>query len=135
MLTIGKIAKEAGVGVETIRFYERKGLIKQPKKLANQGFRSYQPEDAQKVRFIKRAQELGFTLKEVKDLLKLNSNRQATCEDVRVKAEAKRKEIEIKIADLKQMKDALVLMERACSLSPEMVACCKIEDCFEGKCS
>lgn len=134
MLTIGKIAKEAGVGVETIRFYERQGLIKQPRKSDSQAFRTYQTEDAQKVRFIKRAQELGFTLKEVKDLLKLNSNRSATCEDVRLRAEAKRIEIEQKIADLLRMKDSLTAMEKACSISPQMVACCKIEGCFEGRC-
>lgn len=134
MVTIGKIAKQAGVGVETIRFYEREGLIKQPKKAVNQGFRLYQLEDAQKVRFIKRAQELGFTLKEVKELLKLNSSRQATCEDVRLKAEAKREEIEAKIADLERMKKSLKAMELACRKSPEMVACCKIEACFDGRC-
>jgi len=134
MLTIGKVAKQAGVGVETIRFYERQGLIKQPKKSASRAFREYQTEDTQKVRFIRRAQELGFTLKEVKDLLKLNSNRNATCEDVRVRAEAKRIEIELKIADLARMKDSLAAMEKACSVSPKMVACCKIEACFDGKC-
>ncbi len=134
MLTIGKIAKEAGVGIETVRFYERQGLLKQPKKTPGSAFRLYGPEDAQKIRFIKRAQELGFTLKEIKDLIKLNSQRSATCADVQTRAREKRKQIEQKISDLEQMKQALILLEKACAVGPEMMACCKIEDCLEGRC-
>lgn len=133
-LTIGKVAKEAGVGVETVRFYERKGLIKQPKKKGTSAFRAYAPEEAQKIRFIKRAQELGFTLKEVKGLIDLNSSRKATCEDVRVRAVEKRKEIEGKIADLRRMQEALVALEKACGQDPEAMTCCRISDCFAGKC-
>jgi MerR family mercuric resistance operon transcriptional regulator len=135
MMTIGKIAKQAGVGVETIRFYERKGLIKQPKKEFSEGFRSYSQDEALKIRFIKRAQELGFTLREIKELLDLNTNPRATCDDVRILAETKISEIEQKIKDLKQMKASVRQLEKACSDSRKAVACCRIIDCFDGKCT
>lgn len=134
MMTIGKIAKQAGVGVETVRFYERKGLIKQPKKNTSKGFRSYSEDEALKIRFIKRAQELGFTLKEVKEILDLNANPKATCEDVRILAEEKLNEIEQKIIDLKKMKFSVKRLEKACSDSRQAVACCRLSDCFDGKC-
>lgn len=133
MMTIGKIAKQAGVGVETVRFYERKGLIKQPK--ASRGtFRTYEDEDANRIRFIKRAQELGFTLKEVIELLELNATPKATCEDLRVRTVEKISEIDQKIKDLKRMKTSLKKVEDACAKSPMAVSCCRIADCFEGKC-
>ena len=134
MMTIGKIAKEAGVGVETVRFYERKGLLKRPVKKPSEGFRSYKEEDAKRIRFIKRAQELGFTLKEVAELLALNEKPEATCGDVKLKAQAKLEEIESKLKDLKKMKDSLREIEAACDRSKKAVACCRITDCFEGNC-
>ena len=134
MKTIGALAKEAGVGVETIRFYERKGLIKQPKKDGSGAFRKYPPEDAVKIRFIKQAQELGFTLVEIKGLLVLNANPRATCEDVRVRAERKLNEVDAKIKDLQRIRRALKVLESACDQSPEAIACCRIMDCFEGGC-
>lgn len=130
--TIGKLAAEASVGVETIRFYERKGLIKKPS--AKTGFRQYPTEEVQRIRFIKRAQELGFTLKEVQELLNLNTNPKATCGDVQVLSELKLKEVEAKIKDLEKIKTALKKIDRACAKSKEAVACCRITDCFEGKC-
>ncbi|AHI06547.1 DNA-binding transcriptional activator of copper-responsive regulon genes [Bdellovibrio bacteriovorus W] len=130
--TIGKLAAEASVGVETIRFYERKGLIKKPS--TKSGFRKYPEEDIQRIRFIKRAQELGFTLKEVQELLQLNTNPKATCGDIQALTELKLKEVEAKINDLKKMKASLKKLDSACSNSKEAVACCRITDCFEGKC-
>lgn len=130
--TIGKLAAEASVGVETIRFYERKGLIKKPS--GKTGFRQYPTEDAQRIRFIKRAQELGFTLKEVQDLLHINTNPKATCGDVQILAELKLQEVEEKIKDLEKIRTALKKIDRACAKSKEAVACCRITDCFEGKC-
>ena len=131
-LTIGKLANEAAVRVETIRFYERKGLLKKPS--AKSGFRQYPIEDIQKIRFIKRAQELGFTLKEVQELLRMNTNPKATCGDVQKLAEIKLQEIEEKIRDLQKMRAALMKIDRACEDSKEAVACCRITECFEGKC-
>ena len=74
-LTISKAAKNAGVGVETIRFYERKGLIEQPPKPLDNGFRVYPEETVQRVRFISQAQEIGFSLREIEELRKPSSRK------------------------------------------------------------
>ena len=134
MMTIGKIAREAGVGIETIRFYERKGLLTQPKRKPSQSFRAYAEDDARRVRFIKRAQDLGFTLKEISQLLELNHNPEATCEDVRLRAEAKLEEVTTEIRDLRKMKRSLEVLVEACEKSSKAVACCRITDCFDGNC-
>ena len=132
MKTIGKIAKEAGVGVETVRFYERKGLVEQPRK--SSGFRTYREEDATRIRFIKRAQELGFTLNEVRELLALNDEPGTTCGDLRPKARAKLAQIEAKISDLRRMESALMALETCCALSEQVEVRSRIMDCFEGNC-
>lgn len=128
-LTIGKLARAAGVGVETVRFYERRGLIKRP--TVKEGFRKYSEEDAKRIRFIKRAQDLGFTLKEIKGLLELNSNPRSTCLDVRKQTDAKIKEVEEKIQDLKKMKKSLETLSKACGESKKAMIHCEILNCFE----
>lgn len=130
-LTIGRLAKESGVGVETVRFYERKGLIRKPNKRLS-GFRRYEADNASRIRFIKRAQELGFTLREVKELLDLNASPRATCADMSKKAEAKIAEVEAKIKDLQRMKRSLKELAEACGESRKAVAQCRILDCFES---
>ena len=87
--TIGKLAKESGVTVETVRFYEQKGLIKQPS--SKTGYRKYPYDDVVKIKFIKRTQELGFTLNEAKELLELRVKSNAKCGQVKIKAESKLK--------------------------------------------
>lgn len=129
-LTIGKLARASGVGVETVRFYERKGLINRPATKA--GFRKYAEEDAMRIRFIKRAQDLGFTLREIKGLFDLNANPGAVCSDVRVQADAKLKEIGAKIRDLKKMKKSLKDLSDACGGGKEALARCRILSCFEA---
>lgn len=130
--TIGKLAKESGVGVETVRFYERKGLIKKPN--TKQGFRNYAEDDTKRILFIKHAQNLGFTLKEIKDLLELNTNPKATCDDVKQKAESKLQEVKEKIEKLEQMKKSLMDLSKACNVGKKAMACCQILDCFETNC-
>jgi MerR family mercuric resistance operon transcriptional regulator len=132
-MTIGKLAKAAGVGVETIRFYERKGLIKKPQKL-NGGFRLYNRDEAACVRFIKRAQELGFTLREVKDLLYLQSQRKITGAQVQEKAEAKVEEIRKKIFDLRKMENSLLRLSKVCGEGEQAFRECRVFDCFEKGC-
>lgn len=132
-MTIGKVAKAAGVGVETIRFYERKGLIKKPQK-RDAGFRLYTNEEAARVRFVKRAQELGFTLREVKDLLDLQSKRKITGAQVRGKAEEKIQEIRKKIDDLKQMETSLLRLSKICGEGEQAIRECRVFDCFETGC-
>lgn len=106
-LTIGKIAHLADVGVETVRFYERKGLIEQPLKSRNGGYRIYAKEIVQRIFFIRQAQELGFSLREIDELLNLRADPGSNCEDVRARACEKLKEVEKKIARLKKIKVAL----------------------------
>lgn len=132
-MTIGKLAQAAGVGVETIRFYERKGLIKQPVKQLG-GFRYYDSDEATRIRFIKRAQELGFTLREVKTLLELHSKRRMTGAQVKTKAEEKIEEIAMKISDLKRMESSLRRLAKVCGEGEQAIRECKIFACFEKGC-
>ena len=97
--TIGKIAKLIGVNKETIRFYERNGLISQPQK-PSEGYRLYPKETVDRIRFIKRAQELGFTLKEIESLLSLNSE---CCSKVEALAKQRLASVQSKLEDLKQL--------------------------------
>jgi Hg(II)-responsive transcriptional regulator len=131
VLTIGVLAEQTGVGVETVRFYERKGLIQQPTRKAK-GYRQYQSEDAIRIRFIKRAQELGFTLKEVKELFELNASPRATCSDVKKKTDIKIEEIESKIKDLQRMRRSLKELSETCGDSKQAVTQCRILNCFES---
>ncbi len=113
-ITIGKAARHAGVGVETIRFYERRGLIEQPPKPAGSGFRVYPEETIQRIRFVRHAQEIGFSLREIGELLSLRARPTADSSDVRERAIAKRKEVERKIAHLKRIHAALEELISAC---------------------
>lgn len=128
-ITIGKLAKMAGVGVETVRFYQRKELLREPK--ATGAFRTYTEEDAQRIIFIKRAQELGFTLSEVKELLELNSKPRVTCGTVKAKTIAKIQEIESKISDLERMKASLDKLANACDASQDNIKQFKVQECFD----
>jgi MerR family mercuric resistance operon transcriptional regulator len=127
-ITIGKLAEMSGVGVETVRFYQRKNLLRQPK--VNQGFRTYTEEDSQRIMFIKRAQELGFTLAEVKELLELNTKSRVTCGTVKMKTQEKLGEIEAKIADLNRMKFLLEKLANACDASQDEIRQFKVQECF-----
>lgn len=113
-LTIGKVAKQAGLGVETIRFYERTGLLEEPPR-NDSGYRQYPPEAVVKLRFIKKAKRLGFSLQEIGELFALRRKPDATCGDVRTQAEDKIKAIEEKITDLSRMKEALIELTCQCS--------------------
>lgn len=132
-ITIGKLAEMASVGVETVRFYQRKGLLREPE--ATCGFRTYNEEDAQRIIFIKKAQELGFTLAEVKELLELNTKPRLTCGTVKKKTLDKIAEIEEKITDLARMKEGLLKLACACDSSLDNVRQYKVQECFEiGNC-
>ena len=122
-LTISKAAGEAGVGVETIRFYERQGLIEQPPRPAGSGVRRYSPETVERIRFIKEAQQIGFSLREVQDLLALRADPSADCSDVREQAVAKRTEVRRKIDQLQQIEAALETLIAACPGRGGMQAC------------
>ena len=100
-LTIGEVARQAGVGIETVRFYERQGLLEEPERRAS-GYRQFDQEAVAVLKFIRRAKELGFTLKEIKSLLALRMDASATKAEVREQAKAKVADIEAKIADLQR---------------------------------
>jgi MerR family transcriptional regulator, mercuric resistance operon regulatory protein len=103
-LTIGRVAAAAGINVETIRYYQRRGLLEEPKKPLG-GYRSYPTEMLKRIRFIKRAQALGFTLNDVAGLLQLNST--DACARTRDLAAQKQALIEQKLSELAAMRDAL----------------------------
>lgn len=129
-LTIGRLAKAAGVGVETIRFYERRGLIAQPKRPSGRAFRSYPNDVVAQVRFIRRAQETGFSLTEIAELLSLRTEPDGDCADVRARAVAKLADVERKIVELEHMRKALAAMIAACpTRGPRR--CCTILDALE----
>lgn len=128
---IGALAKAAGVNVETIRFYERKGHLKKPPKAGS--FRYYPAEYISRIQFIKRSQELGFTLKETQELLDLKLKSQAKCSDVLEKTEEKIEEINQKIKDLKKMKKSLDGLAACCEERSLPLSDCPILDCFMTK--
>jgi MerR family transcriptional regulator, copper efflux regulator len=112
-LTIGEIAKAAQIGVETVRFYEREGLIAEPPRRRS-GYRQYPPNTVRRLRFIRRAKELGFTLKEIGELLDLRVDPAKSCADMRALANAKIADVEAKMSDLAQIQAALEKLARAC---------------------
>jgi len=112
-LTIGQLAKEADVGVETIRFYERQGLLAEPERRPS-GYRQYPRDVVRRVRFIRHAKELGFTLKEIQELLELRVDPQSSCADVRKRAGDKIADIDERIESLGRMKAALERLARKC---------------------
>lgn len=112
-LTIGQLAKEAQVNVETVRYYERRGLMPEPPRRES-GYRQYPRDSVARIRFIKRAQELGFSLKEISELLSLRIDPDTTCGDIKRKAELKVADIERKIRTLQSMKRALTKLVTSC---------------------
>jgi MerR family mercuric resistance operon transcriptional regulator len=119
-LTIGRLADEAGVNVETIRYYQRRGLMPEPDR-PSQGHRRYGGDSVKRVRFIKRAQVLGFTLEEIGSLLALDEAR--ACANTRDLAAHKLQVIEDKLADLKAMRNALTALMRQCDSGATRGAC------------
>jgi len=113
-LSIGQLAQRADVGIETVRFYEREGLLEEPVRRES-GYRQYEEDVVARLRFIKRAKELGFSLKEIKELLALRVDPTTTCAEVRGKAQAKIADIEEKIQTLQRMRQALVKVTKQCS--------------------
>ena len=129
-LTIGKAAQKAGVGVETIRFYERKGIIAQPPRPAGHGYREYTDDVVTRIRFVRQAQELGFTLKEIDSLLALEADPASDASEVRDRALRKLEEVERKMARLARIAWALRTVIDACPATGAL-SCCSIMDALE----
>jgi len=113
-LTIGQVAKRAGIGVETVRYYERQGLLEKPSRRAS-GYRQYEPRVVDRLGFIRQAKDLGFTLREIKQLLELRLDPSSNCADVKQRADAKVDQIDAKIDTLQRMRRALVKLTKACN--------------------
>ncbi len=113
-LKVGELARRSDVNLQTIHYYERCGLLPRPPRSAS-NYRMYTRDAVQRVRFIKRAQELGFTLKEIGELLSLRATPGAGCADVRREADAKLRDAEGKIQTLQAMRRALMKLVRECS--------------------
>jgi DNA-binding transcriptional MerR regulator len=111
-MTIGLVAKLAGVGVETIRFYEREGLLNKPKRKES-GYRMFGPEVVNRIKFIKSVKELGFSLKEIRELLFLRVDSRSTATEVKKRVDSKIDQIDRRISDLKKVRNALAQLSRS----------------------
>lgn len=124
--TIGEVARRAGMGVETIRFYERKGLIADPPRRAS-GYRRYSRESVRRLLFIKHAKDLGFSLREIHELLELRVDDTTTCADVRARLEVKITDVGDRIRALERIRDALVRWAETCAEEAPSHACPLLE--------
>ena len=114
LFTIGEVAKQTGISVETVRFYEKQGLITKPQR-TSAGYRQYSPEAIRKVHFIRRAKAAGFTLNDIGELLALRREPGASCSDVKQRALKKIAEVDQKIKDLRKIRGALDRLATKCS--------------------
>jgi MerR family copper efflux transcriptional regulator len=130
-LTIGQVAEEAGVGVETVRFYQRKGLVEEPPRKGTR-HRRYPRKTVARIRFIRGAQNLGFSLKEIEDLMQLRITPGASKAEVKAQAEVKVAEIEEKLRDLQRMRDTLLKLIGACEGTGTLEDCPILEAFDQG---
>lgn len=119
---VGEVARQAGVNLQTIRYYEKRGLLPRPPRTAS-NYRLYPQDAVRRVQFIKRAQELGFTLKEIKELLSLRAAQDARCSDVRKRTQAKILDIKVKLRTLEAMRKALTRLIGECSGKGPVTEC------------
>lgn len=111
--TIGGVARRAEVGIDTIRYYEREGLLPPPQRRAS-GYRDYGPDVVERLRFIRRAKDLGFTLEEIRELLVLSTDRERGVKSVKQRAEARLDQVNQRIHELRRMKRGLQQLIDAC---------------------
>ncbi len=125
-LTIGSLAEAAGVKVATVRYYERRGLIAEPPRTAA-GYRHYDASVVDRIRFVRRAQDLGFTLEEIEDLLRLRVSSPASCARVEAATQAKLEAVESKIRELERLRATLHRLVQSCQKRKKTVACPVLE--------
>ena len=121
-LSIGQVARRAGVGIDTIRFYERQGVLKKPLR-RDSGYRQYSEEVVKRIRFIQRAKLLGFSLKEITDLLMLCVDGPTSGEQVKEATLAKLDQVEHKLVELERMRQALLQVVSLCTGEGPASAC------------
>ncbi len=112
-MKIGEIAERAGVNIQTVRYYERRGLLV-PASRTRSGYRMYRRAEVSRLRFIKRAQDMGFSLEEIAELLELRVRHAAACGDVEAKAREKIRVVEARVRELERMKRSLESLVAAC---------------------
>lgn len=125
-LTIGALAKQSGVGIETVRFYERRGLVRRPAR-PRLGYRSYPEDIVGRIRFIRNAQALGFSLQEIKELLALRVTTGTSCAAVRSRAAAKLSVVKKRLADMQRIHQALEKLVAACPGRGALATCTILE--------
>jgi len=131
-LRIGEVAKQADVNIQTLRYYERCGVLEKPERTTS-GYRSYPAETVRLIRFIKRAQSLGFTLSEIEGLITLREARGRRRSEIRSLAEAKICDIDRKLNQLQAMRDALQTLVESCACRDGRLACPILEALDEAE--
>jgi len=129
-LTIGQLAKKANVNLETIRYYERRGLLPEPPRNKS-GHRQYSLEEVKRTEFIKRCQALGFSLKEVSELISLKVIPGTTCGDIKARVETKIADVEKRIVDLEKIREALLRMSSKCIGKGPVGQCPILEELYK----
>lgn len=112
-MKIGELARRCDVNIDTIRYYERAGLLPEPDRLAS-GYRRYQTSDIDRLRFVRRAKTLGFTLGEIRELLALSDHRDEDMGELKTAATAKLIDVEARLAELTRIRDGLRTMVESC---------------------
>lgn len=129
-MTIGQLASAVGVNIQTVRYYERRGIIPEPGRAAS-GYRQYDGEALARLRFVRRAQELGFSLDEIEELLSLRVEDRSSCSAVETKTRAKLEDVQGKIRELKRMEHVLEKLAASCA-AREPTADCPILETIEA---
>lgn len=121
-LTSGKLAKAAGVNTETLRYYEREGIL-EPAQRTKAGYRIYDDNAKDRIRFVHQAQSLGFTIREIKELIHLDSKLDAECDDLRLQAIDKLASVDRKITELQRMRAGLATLLTSCEAGQPLRNC------------
>lgn len=121
-MQIGQLAKHTGVAIDTVRYYERQGVLPRPVRRAS-GYRRYDDEDVVRLRFIRRAKALGFTLEEIRELLSLSARRNEDMVELKQAALAKQADVEARIAELARVRDGLRALVNACPGHGALATC------------
>lgn len=129
-MQIGQLAQHAGVAIDTVRYYERQGLLPPPQRRAS-GYRQYEQQDISRLRFIRRAKDLGFSLQEIQDLLRLSGDQDADRAEVRVLAQHRLADIERRMRELEAMRATLATLVGRCSGQGSLDGCPIIESLVE----
>jgi len=129
-LTVGRLAKEVGINLETIRYYERRGLISEPPRNKS-GHRQYSQEAVKRTDFIKRCQTLGFSLKEIEEILELRITPESSCADMKSRVAKKLTDVDKKVDELVQIRDALNRLLKKCTGKGPIGSCPILEELYQ----